>query len=71
MDRYLLFKLVNDLDESLQIKVDHIKTDIAQEDVKDVADKISSLNVFMGKKGLMSKTVEAKIVETTYTEFEV
>lgn len=71
MNRYLLFKLANDADERLQVKVDHIKSDIVQEDVKDVADKISSSNVFMGKKGIMTKTVEAKIVEITYTEFEV
>ncbi len=71
MNRYLLFKLSNDADERLQVKVDHIRNDIDQDGVKTVADIISASNVFIGKKGIMNKAIEAKIVEITYTEFDV
>ncbi|QQK08219.1 DUF2922 domain-containing protein [Miniphocaeibacter halophilus] len=71
MNSYLMLKFANELDETLQLRVDNIKNGLTDEVVKAAIVNIAESNALQGKKGTMTKAVEAKVVETTYTEFNI
>lgn len=71
MNSYLMLKFANDFDETMQLRVDNIKNDLTDEVVKTAVSNIADSNVLQGKISTMNKAIEAKIVKTTYTEFDI
>ncbi|HHX67161.1 MAG: DUF2922 domain-containing protein [Miniphocaeibacter sp.] len=71
MNSYIMMKFANDFDETMQLKVDNIKSGLTDEVVKAAILNIADSKVLQGKIATMNKAVEAKLVETTYTEFDI
>ncbi|MDO5018196.1 MAG: DUF2922 domain-containing protein [Lagierella massiliensis] len=71
MPKYLSMKFSNEAEDKITLNLSYIKEDLTDEIVKDAVTSIAQNKVLIGKNGVIDKVVEAKLVETTYREFNV
>lgn len=71
MAKYLSMKFKNELNDSGMVRLDYIKDDLNDEQVKAAVTAIVDNKVLVGKKGVLDQAVQARVVETTYQEFNI
>lgn len=71
MAKYLTMKFKNEQDDRAVVRLDYIKEDLTDEQVKNAVIAIVDNKVLKGKRGILDQAVEAKVVETTYKEFNI
>ena len=71
MAKYLSMKFKNELNDSGMVRLDYIKDDLNDEQVKAAVTAIVDNKVLVGKNGLLDQAVQARVVETTYQEFNI
>lgn len=71
MAKYLSMKFKNANNDKGSVRLDFIREDLTDELVKNAVTAIVENKVLMGKKGILDQAVEAKVVETTYREFNI
>ncbi|WP_300410882.1 DUF2922 domain-containing protein [Lagierella sp.] len=71
MAKYLSMKFSNEAKDSGIVRLDYIREDLTDEDVKSAVESILGNNLLVGKNGPLNQAVEAKVVETTYKEFNI
>ena len=64
-------KFKNELNDSGMVRLDYIKDDLNDEQVKAAVTAIVDNKVLVGKKGVLDQAVQARVVETTYQEFNI
>lgn len=67
----LLMNFMSELDRKVSIAVDDPREDIAENEIKEVMDLIVEKNIFAPNGADLVDTVEAKIVVTDTTEFDL
>ena len=67
----LLMTFMSELDRKVSIAVDDPREDIAEDEIKEVMDLILEKNIFAPNGADLVATVEAKIVVTDTTEFDL
>ena len=67
----LLMTVMSELDRKVSIAVDDPREDIAENEIKEVMDLIVEKNIFAPNGADLVDTVEAKIVVTDTTEFDL
>lgn len=67
----LLMTFMSELDRKVSIAVDDPREDIAEDEIKEVMDLIVEKNIFAPNGADLVATVEAKIVVTDTTEFDL
>ena len=67
----LLMTFMSELDRKVSIAVDDPREDIAEDEIKEVIDLILEKNIFAPNGADLVATVEAKIVVTDTTEFDL
>lgn len=71
MAKYLSMKFKNELNDSGMVRLDYIKDDLNDEQVKAAVTAIVDNKVLVGKKGVLDQAVQARVVETTYQDFNI
>ena len=71
MEKYVLIKMGNEEKESMQLKIDHVKEEITDLEMKNIVNILEETEIFTGKKGPLNIGVEAKLVEINYREFDL
>ena len=71
MAKYLSMKFKNELNDSGMVRLDYIKDDLNDEQVKAAVTAIVDNKVLIGKKGVLDQAVQARVVETTYQDFNI
>ncbi|WP_237036834.1 DUF2922 domain-containing protein [Mediannikoviicoccus vaginalis] len=71
MAKYLSMKFKNELNDSGMVRLDYIKDDLNDEQVKAAVTAIVDNKVLVGKKGVLDQAVQARVVETTYQDFSI
>ena len=64
-------KFKNELNDSGMVRLDYIKDDLNDEQVKAAVTAIVDNKVLVGKKGVLDQAVQARVVETTYQDFNI
>ena len=67
----LLMTFMSELDRKVSIAIDDPREDIAENEIKEVMDLIVEKNIFAPNGADLVATVEAKIVVTDTTEFDL
>ena len=67
----LLMTFMSELDRKVSIAVDDPREDIAEDEIKEVMDLILEKNIFAPNGADLVDTIEAKIVVTATTEFDL
>ena len=67
----LLMNFMSELDRKVSIAVDDPREDITENEIKEVMDLIVEKNIFAPNGADLVATVEAKIVVTDTTEFDL
>lgn len=67
----LLMNFMSELDRKVSIAVDDPREDITEDEIKEVMDLIVEKNIFAPNGADLVATVEAKIVVTDTTEFDL
>lgn len=67
----LLMTFMSELDRKVSIAIDDPREDIAEDEIKEVMDLIVEKNIFAPNGADLVATVEAKIVVTDTTEFDL
>ena len=67
----LLMNFMSELDRKVSISVDDPREDITEDEIKEVMDLILEKNIFAPNGADLVATVEAKIVVTDTTEFDL
>ena len=67
----LLMTFMSELDRKVSIAIDDPREDIAENEIKEVMDLIVEKNIFAPNGADLVDTVEAKIVVTDTTEFDL
>ena len=67
----LLMNFMSELDRKVSISVDDPREDITEDEIKEVMDLIVEKNIFAPNGADLVDTVEAKIVVTDTTEFDL
>ena len=67
----LLMTFMSELDRKVSIAIDDPREDIAEDEIKEVMDLILEKNIFAPNGADLVATVEAKIVVTDTTEFDL
>lgn len=67
----LLMNFMSELDRKVSIAVDDPREDITEDEIKEVMDLIVEKNIFAPNGADLVDTVEAKIVVTDTTEFDL
>lgn len=67
----LLMNFMSELDRKVSISVDDPREDITEDEIKEVMDLIVEKNIFAPNGADLVATVEAKIVVTDTTEFDL
>ena len=67
----LLMNFMSELDRKVSISVDDPREDITENEIKEVMDLIVEKNIFAPNGADLVDTVEAKIVVTDTTEFDL
>ena len=71
MAKYLSMKFKNELNDSGMVRLDYIKDDLNDEQVKAAVTAIVDNKVLVGNKGVLDQAVQARVVETTYQDFNI
>ena len=71
MTKYLSMKFKNELNDSGMVRLDYIKDDLNDDQVKAAIKAIVDNKVLVGKKGVLDQAVQARVVETTYQDFNI
>lgn len=71
MAKYLSMKFKNDHNDSGIVRLDYIKEGLTDEKVKAAVVAIASTKVLEGKRGVLDQAVQARVVETTYQDFNI
>lgn len=71
MAKYLSMKFKNDFNDSGILRLDFIKENLTEEQVKAAVTAIVSNKVLEGKRGVLDQAVQARVVETTYQDFNI
>lgn len=71
MAKYLSMKFKNELNDSGMVRLDYIKDNLNDEQVKAAVTAIVDNKVLVGKKGVLDQAVQARVVETTYQDFNI
>ncbi|MBP3931958.1 MAG: DUF2922 domain-containing protein [Peptostreptococcaceae bacterium] len=67
----LLMTFMSELDRKVSIAIDDPREDITEDEIKEVMDLIVEKNIFAPNGADLVDTVEAKIVVTDTTEFDL
>lgn len=67
----LLMNFMSELDRKVSISVDDPREDITEDEIKEVMDLIVEKNIFAPNGADLVATVDAKIVVTDTTEFDL
>ena len=67
----LLMTFMSELDRKVSIAIDDPREDIAEDEIKEVMDLIVEKNIFAPNGADLVATVDAKIVVTDTTEFDL
>lgn len=67
----LLMNFMSELDRKVSIAIDDPREDITEDEIKEVMDLIVEKNIFAPNGADLVDTVEAKIVVTDTTEFDL
>ena len=67
----LLMNFMSELDRKVSISLDDPREDITEDEIKEVMDLIVEKNIFAPNGADLVDTVEAKIVVTDTTEFDL
>ena len=67
----LLMTFMSELDRKVSIAIDDPREDIAEDEIKEVMDLIVEKNIFAPNGADLVSTVDAKIVVTDTTEFDL